>query len=73
MPKSRSRSRSRSPKKSRSRSRSPAGSPSVGYCVKCRAKRTMQNPKKMRARNGRNMMCGKCPKCATKMCRFVKG
>ena len=62
------------PSKSRSRSRSPSPrkmSIGVGYCVKCKAKRRIENPKKAKTKNGRNMIKGKCGKCDTKMCRFV--
>lgn len=43
------------------------------YCVKCREKVTMKNPKKVTAKNGRKMMKGKCPSCGTTVNRFVKG
>ena len=71
-------SKSRSPKKSlspkkRSKSRSPSKSLTSGYCVKCRKSRDMKRPHKRTAVNGRHMMCGVCPSCGTKMCRFIKG
>jgi len=43
----------------------------IGYCVKCKAKRTMSAGKKTRMKNGRYMMKGKCPKCNTTMCRIL--
>lgn len=43
-----------------------------GYCVKCRAKKTMKNPSKSKTKNGRNLMRGSCPSCGTKMVKFVK-
>ena len=64
-------SRSRSKKSRRSRSRSPKMSIGTGYCVKCKAKRKIENPKKRRTRNGRNMVCGTCGVCETKVCRFI--
>lgn len=42
-----------------------------GYCVKCRAKSVMENPKKVTIGKGRAAMKGKCPKCETTMMRFV--
>lgn len=73
MPSSKKRSKSRSPKRSkRSPGRSKSGE-TTGYCVRCKAKRTMENPKKATAKNGRKMMKGTCPKCGTKMNRFIAG
>lgn len=72
-----SRSRSKSPKKSKSRSRSrsksPSGGKSTGWCCGCRAMRSISGGKNTRTKNGRNMVKGKCSKCGTTMCRFVKG
>lgn len=67
-----SKKRSKSPRKSRSPSRSKSGE-TTGYCVRCKTKRTMDKPKKATARNGRKMMKGVCPKCGTKMNRFIAG
>jgi endogenous inhibitor of DNA gyrase (YacG/DUF329 family) len=44
----------------------------TGYCVKCRKSVKMEDPKKKQAKNGRNMVQGKCPKCGTKVTKFVK-
>ena len=44
---------------------------SLGYCVKCRQKRKIRNPKMGTMKNGRKMMKGNCEKCNTKMCRVV--
>ena len=44
-----------------------------GYCVKCKASKQMVKPVEKKTKNGRKMMCGTCPKCKTKMCRFIKG
>ena len=41
------------------------------YCVKCKTKREMLNPKKGVSANKRNFMSGTCPKCGTKMFVFV--
>lgn len=43
------------------------------YCVKCKAKREMVDPKEKTTKNGRSMLCGTCAKCGGKMCLFVKG
>jgi hypothetical protein len=40
------------------------------YCVKCRAKREMKNPKKIKMKNGKPATTGTCPKCSTKMFRI---
>ena len=48
-----------------------------GYCVKCKAKREMEEAKEvtMKAKGGgtRNAMKGKCPKCGTTMFRIMGG
>ncbi|MEM0286732.1 MAG: DUF5679 domain-containing protein [Nitrososphaerota archaeon] len=41
------------------------------YCVKCRTKRTMSNPKEVKLKNGRKAMSGTCPKCGTKLFRIL--
>ena len=41
------------------------------YCVKCKAKREMNNPNKVTMKNGRNAMKGTCPKCSTGMYRIL--
>jgi len=40
------------------------------YCVKCRAKREMADPKKVKLKNGKPAMKGKCPKCGTTLFRI---
>lgn len=40
------------------------------YCVKCRAKRTMNNPTKITMKNGKPAVKGTCPKCGTGMFRI---
>jgi hypothetical protein len=41
-----------------------------GYCVKCRAKREIQDAKKVKLKNGKPATKGVCPKCGTKMFRI---
>lgn len=45
------------------------------YCVKCKAKRDMKDPKEvtMKGKGGmkRNAMKGSCPKCGTTMFRIM--
>lgn len=43
------------------------------YCVKCKAKKEMNDAKKVTLKNGRNAMKGKCPDCGTSLFRIVKG
>jgi len=40
------------------------------YCVKCRTKREMKEPKAITMKNGRAATQGVCPKCGTKMFRI---
>ena len=42
------------------------------YCMKCRAKKEMQNPKAIVMRNGKSATQGVCPTCGTKMFRIGK-
>jgi hypothetical protein len=42
------------------------------YCLKCRAKREMQDPQKVTLKNGRPATQGTCPVCKTKMYRIGK-
>ena len=37
------------------------------YCVKCKAKREMQNPVESTTKNGKPITKGTCPDCGTKM------
>lgn len=41
------------------------------YCVKCKAKREMVDAKEEVLKNGRSALKGKCPECATTMCRIL--
>ncbi len=42
-----------------------------GYCVKCREKREIQGEQVVTTEKGRRMAKGTCPKCGTKMTRFL--
>lgn len=43
-----------------------------GYCVKCRAKKEMQDPQQITMKNGKPAVTGKCPDCGTKMFKIGK-
>jgi hypothetical protein len=40
------------------------------YCVKCKAKREMKDPKSVTLKNGKPATEGTCPTCGTKMVRI---
>ncbi|MBR4749531.1 MAG: hypothetical protein IK083_08185 [Abditibacteriota bacterium] len=42
------------------------------YCVKCKAKKEIKNPKEVTMKNGKPAVTGKCPDCGTKMFRIGK-
>gem|GEM_PF-324965 len=42
------------------------------YCVKCRAKKEVRNPKSIVMKNGRPATQGVCPTCGTKVFRIGK-
>jgi len=42
------------------------------YCVKCKEKRDMKDPKEVKLKNGKPAMKGTCPKCGTGMFRIGK-
>ena len=44
----------------------------IGYCVKCGKKVPMVNAVLTKTKKGQPMMKGRCAKCGTKVCRFVK-
>lgn len=50
----------------------PVDEVTKGYCVKCKATRTMEDVVQVEASNGRPMRKGTCKKCGTKMNKFVK-
>ena len=41
-----------------------------GYCVKCKKKVLIKNPKEVTLKNGRKATQGTCPKCGTKVFRI---
>ena len=43
----------------------------VGYCVKCREKRTVKDAKVVKTAKGRPMAKGTCPVCGTTVTRFL--
>ena len=56
---------------SRARSIYARGDPLVtAYCVKCKTKREMKNPKKTKMKNGKPATKGVCPKCGTTLYRI---
>ncbi|MFQ5861167.1 MAG: DUF5679 domain-containing protein [Dehalococcoidia bacterium] len=42
------------------------------YCVKCRARREISNPRSIVMKNGRPATQGTCPRCGTKVFRIGK-
>ena len=42
------------------------------YCMKCKAKRSMQNPQQITMKNGRPATQGVCPNCGTKKFKIGK-
>jgi RNase P subunit RPR2 len=42
------------------------------FCVKCKAKREIKNPKQVTLKNGRPAVQGTCPVCGTKIFRIGK-
>ena len=44
-----------------------------GYCVKCRAKKTIKDAKQVTMKNGRPATQGTCPECGTKMFKIGAG
>lgn len=42
----------------------------TAYCVKCRQKRTIKNPKAITMKNGRKATKGTCPECGTNVFRI---
>lgn len=43
-----------------------------GYCVKCRAKQEMKDPRKEQMKNGKWCYKGSCPTCGTTMVKICK-
>ncbi len=44
----------------------------IGYCMKCKGKKEVQNPKQITMANGRKATQGTCPTCGTKIFRIGK-
>jgi RNase P subunit RPR2 len=42
-----------------------------GYCVKCKAMKTMKDTQKVTMKNGRAAVKGKCPDCGTGMYKIL--
>jgi Zn finger protein HypA/HybF involved in hydrogenase expression len=42
------------------------------YCMKCRTKREMKDPKSIKMKNSKPATQGSCPVCGTKMFRIGK-
>lgn len=42
----------------------------TGYCVKCKKKTEIKDPKKTKTKKGKAMLKGKCPSCGTTVCTF---
>lgn len=40
------------------------------YCVKCKSKKEIKNPKAVTLKNGRKATSGTCSKCSTKVFRI---
>ena len=43
----------------------------IAYCVKCREKREMKDPKEVEMKGGRRAMTGLCAVCGTKMFKIM--
>lgn len=41
------------------------------YCVKCKGKKEMKDPQKVKMKNGRSAMKGRCPDCGTGLYRIL--
>ena len=42
----------------------------IGYCVKCKEKVQIKDPKESKTTKGTKIAKGKCPKCGTTVCRM---
>ena len=42
------------------------------YCVKCKGKKEMKDPKQGKTKKGGDIVKGKCPDCGTTVCRMGK-
>jgi len=43
------------------------------YCMKCKTKREMKNPKGIKMKNNKPAVQGECAKCGTRMFKIGKG
>ena len=43
------------------------------YCVKCKSKKEIKDPKQVTMKNGKPAVSGECPACGTKMFRIGSG
>ncbi len=43
----------------------------IGYCLKCKKKVEIEEPKEVLAKNKRRMVKGICPVCKTVVCKFL--
>jgi hypothetical protein len=43
----------------------------TGYCLRCKKKQDIENPKINVTKNNRHMIKGTCPDCDTTICRFI--
>jgi hypothetical protein len=43
----------------------------MGYCLKCKKKTVMQDPRQSTLKNKRGIIKGVCPKCASNMITFL--
>jgi DNA-directed RNA polymerase subunit RPC12/RpoP len=41
-----------------------------GYCMKCKSKQEIKDPKAITMKNGRSAMEGRCPVCSTRIFRI---
>ena len=46
--------------------------PVIAYCVKCKEKREMKDPKEVQLGNGKRALKGTCATCGTGMMKFIK-
>ena len=44
----------------------------LAYCMKCRTKKVMTDPKQITMKNGKPAIQGTCPDCGTKIFRIGK-
>lgn len=69
-------SKSKRSKKSSKKASGAKSAPNVGYCMKCRMKVTMLNPKDISKKTKirtMKMRVGECPKCKGKVYKIVGG